>query len=212
MSDLPSLVYVHDPMCSWCWGFRPAFERLLALLPADIAVRRLLGGLAADDDAPTPEATRRYIQDTWRRIQQRIPGTEFNFDFWSRCRPRRSTWPACRAVIAARTLDPATEDAMIHAIQRAYYLEARNPSDEDTLIDLAGEIGLDPTAFSPLLNAPATRQTLEDEIAEARALGVDSFPSLVLQLRGGGRWRIPVDYTDPAAMVGLIDELAADCR
>ena len=30
---------------------------------------------------------------------------------------------------------------MIHAIQRAYYLEARNPSDTQTLIELAGEIG-----------------------------------------------------------------------
>jgi hypothetical protein len=35
-----------------------------------------------------------------RRIERSVPGTKFNFEFWSRCRPRRATYPACRAVIA----------------------------------------------------------------------------------------------------------------
>jgi len=212
MSDHPVLVHVHDPMCSWCWGFRPAFERLLTLLPPSIQLRQLLGGLAPDSDQPMPEAMRRYLQDTWRRIQQRIPGTEFNFDFWTCCQPRRSTWPACRAVIAARGLDPATELPMIRAIQNAYYLEARNPSDDDTLIALAGEIGLPRERFATQLNAAATRQTLEAEMAEARQLGADSFPSLILQLPDGGHWRIPVEYTDAEAMHALIVELASERR
>ncbi|BAN69992.1 DsbA family protein [endosymbiont of unidentified scaly snail isolate Monju] len=210
MSDHPVLVHVHDPMCSWCWGFRPAFERLLTLLPPSIQLRQLLGGLAPDSDEPMPEAMRRYLQDTWRRIQQRIPGTEFNFDFWKRCQPRRSTWPACRAVIAARNLDPAAEAPMIQAIQNAYYREARNPSDDDTLIALASEIGLPRERFVTQLNATATQQALEAEIAEARQLGADSFPTLILQLPDGGRWRIPVDYTAPGAMHALIVELVAD--
>ena len=28
MTATRTLIYVHDPMCSWCWGFRPTFERL----------------------------------------------------------------------------------------------------------------------------------------------------------------------------------------
>jgi len=32
---------------------------------------------------------------------------------------------------------------MTARIQQAYYLEARNPSDNDTLVDLAADIGLD---------------------------------------------------------------------
>ncbi|MDF4306582.1 DsbA family protein, partial [Vibrio parahaemolyticus] len=22
------LYYVHDPMCSWCWGYKPTIEKL----------------------------------------------------------------------------------------------------------------------------------------------------------------------------------------
>jgi putative protein-disulfide isomerase len=55
--------------------------------------------------------------------------------------PRRSTYAACRAVIAARRQNPGYEEKMILAIQQAYYLEARNPADSHTLIELASEIG-----------------------------------------------------------------------
>jgi protein-disulfide isomerase-like protein with CxxC motif len=57
-------------------------------------------------------------------------GTEFNFDFWTKCQPRRDTYKACRAVIAASQQN--AEEAMIEAIQKAYYLRAMNPSEHDS--------------------------------------------------------------------------------
>ena len=155
----------------------------------------------------TPEM-RLYLQQTWHRIQHRIPGTVFNFDFWARCEPRRSTWPACRAVIAARNEDPRFDEAMTRAIQRAYYTEARNPSDRAVLVELAGEIGADTGAFTARLDAPETQAELQAEIALARALGVDSFPGLVLD-HEGSRWRIPVDYTDAQAMLATMRDIMA---
>ena len=199
-----TLYYVHDPMCSWCWGFGPALGTLLERLPADIRVERLLGGLAPDCDEPMPQAMREQLRQTWLRVQARIPSTRFNFDFWTRCAPRRSTWIACRAVIAVRVQDPGLDRAMTEAIQRAYYLDARNPSDRETLIALAGEIGADPARFAQALDAEETRGILAGEIAQAQALGVDSFPALVLDC-SGSRWRIPVEYTDPDAMLQTID-------
>ena len=202
------LIYVHDPMCSWCWAFRPALAKLRAGLPPGLEFHRLLGGLAPDDAMPMRDEMRRQLQATWRRIQEHVPGTVFNFDFWERCRPRRSTWPACRAVIAARRQAPHREDEMILAIQEAYYLQARNPSETATLVELAGEVGLDATRFLADLTDPMTQQVLLQEIDEARRLGVASFPSLVLQ-RDAGYWPIPVDYADPATMLETIGTLLA---
>ena len=195
MTATRTLIYVHDPMCSWCWGFRPTFERLCDALSGEATVVRLLGGLAADSDQPMPAELQATLQDTWRRIQQRIPGTGFNFDFWRDAKPRRSTWPACRAVIAARRLDGDAEEPMIDAIQRAYYLQARNPSDDGTLIALASQLGLDGDRFAHLLNARETHAVLAAEIAQARQMGANSFPSLRLRL-GDSIWPVPVDYTD----------------
>jgi putative protein-disulfide isomerase len=203
MTEDHRLIYIHDPMCSWCWGFRRTFEQLCASLPQQVSVTRLLGGLAPDNDQPMPADMQMRLQQTWRRIQQRIPGTRFNFDFWQVCDPRRSTWPACRAVIAARAFDRALETAMITAIQHAYYLQAKNPSDSDTLVSLAEHLGID---FARRLDAPETQATLADEIAQARRMGADGFPSLRLQM-GDGLWPVPVDYNDAGAMLATIQAL-----
>lgn len=193
------LYYAHDPMCSWCWGFRPAWEQLRADLSPEVQIRYLLGGLAPDTDQAMEPDMQRYLRQTWQRIQQRIPATEFNFAFWDKCRPRRSTYPACRAVIAARHQDPLRGPAMILAIQQAYYLQARNPSDKATLVELAMQLDLDIPRFLQDIGDPGTQMKLEQEIIQARSLGLGSFPSLCLET-GGSRWPIAVDYTNPAAM------------
>lgn len=206
---MPTLFYIHDPMCSWCYGFKPVLKQLLAGLPENIKVKRVLGGLAADSDKPMPAEMQGRLQATWTRISEKIPGTEFNFSFWTDCKPRRSTYPACRAVIAAREQDQQYDEIMTEAIQFAYYRQARNPSDDSTLVELAKEIGLDEKCFTNVLNARQTEQTLQAEIAQATVLGMEGMPSLVLET-GPSRWFIPVDYTDASAMLETINVLLED--
>ena len=193
-------------MCSWCWGFVPVLKDLLNGLPEDIQVKRLLGGLAPDTDAPMPAAMRQTIEATWRRIEETIPGTLFNHDFWTQCAPRRSTWPACRAVIAARMQGDDFDVRMTRAIQLAYYTQVRNPSDEDTLVALAGELGLDVQAFTADLHGEQVERQLQAEITLARRLQATSFPGLVLKT-GAAEWHIPVDYNDSMPMLELVSAL-----
>jgi putative protein-disulfide isomerase len=199
-----TLIYVHDPMCSWCWGFEPTRQKIFAAIAGRMQIRRMVGGLAPDSDAPMPEAMRSMLQQTWQRIEQMIPGTEFNFDFWQKCSPRRSTYPANRAVIAAREQGDEFDAQMTARIQQAYYLEARNPSDNSTLIELATDIGLDSERFATSLVADATQQKLIAEIQATREMGIDSFPSLAVQKADGLR-HIGLNYTRPEAMLREIE-------
>lgn len=200
-----TLIYVHDPMCSWCWGFEPVRRQLFDAVSGEMQVQRLLGGLAPDSDQPMPEAMQQMLQQTWGRVSQ-LTGASFNFDFWKRCSPRRSTYPSNRAVIAAREQGEENDARMTARIQRAYYREARNPSDDETLIELAGELNLDAEQFAQSLNSAATRQQLEREVIRARSIGVDSFPSLVVENRGYLR-HVRVDYADPDSMLREISGL-----
>lgn len=187
------LYYVGDPMCSWCWGFQPVFEQLRGALPASLIFRTVLGGLAPDSDVPMDAATRRYVQGAWDEVEART-GARFNRTFWEECEPRRSTYPACRAVLAAAVQDEVPErgaiagvygSKMFHAIQRAYYLEARNPSDLAVLASLAREVeGLNAERFEKDLVSAETEDALEAGFRLRRELGVRTFPSLVL-VRGG---------------------------
>lgn len=84
MQAQATLYFVHDPMCSWCYAFRPVWTQAERQLPAGIRVQYVLGGLAPDSDQPMPAETRAYIQDQWHKIIERVPGTLFNFAFWEK--------------------------------------------------------------------------------------------------------------------------------
>lgn len=204
VQNTPTLFYIHDPMCSWCWGFSPTWRTIRGRLPPDLRVEYVLGGLAPDTDAPMPLAMQTQLQQTWRTIAERL-GSRFNFDFWTACQPRRATYPACRAVIAAQR--QGAGEAMIAAIQQAYYLDARNPSNDATLCELAHELGLDTQRFADDLNSPATRHELARQIVHAQTLGADGFPSLIYGDQTGNH-RIQYDYLDPDVTLELIRRLA----
>ncbi|ODB86363.1 thioredoxin [Candidatus Thiodiazotropha endoloripes] len=208
MSLKRQLYYIHDPMCSWCWAFRPTLHRLLNNLPSEISSRYLLGGLAPDSDLPMDVNLRRKIEGTWKTIQSKIPGTDFNYDFWRKNTPRRSTYPACRSVIAAREIDSSKEDEMIYAIQQAYYLNAMNPSDYHTLENLAMNIGINGSQFSKVFRSDVTANQLHKEIGQCRTMGVYSFPSLVLEI-DGSYWPIPIDYNDANTILESIFDISS---
>lgn len=199
------LYYVHDPMCSWCWGFRPVWNQLKQQFPGHIHLTRWVGGLAMDSDEPMPMDMRANLKATWQRIQQVIPGTQFNFDFWDKTTPRRSTYPACRAVICARELADKDED-MTLAIQQAYYLQAKNPSDLDTLTMAATSIGLEAAAFVNMMKSTELEQLFREELSKVHDIGVNSFPSLVLQ-QNTQLHRISLDYNEPSNMFDQIQRL-----
>lgn len=203
---LPTLYYVHDPMCSWCWGFRPVWLQVQQALAEKVNIETILGGLAADSDLPMPADMQVNIRDTWMRIQNDIPGTVFNFDFWTQCQPRRSTYPSCRAVIAAGLQGNEFSKAMILAIQQAYYLRAKNPSDEVVLIQLSDEIGLNVKRFEADIISENCRKLLEDEISLTRHLGVKAFPSLVFSYKEYNTL-IHISYTDSETIVSHLLEL-----
>jgi len=177
---MQSLLYlIVDPMCSWCWGFQSAWQSFVEEIPSSVPIKFLMGGLAPDSDEPMDTKTKTYIQSAWRSVAKRT-GAKFNHQFWAVCQPRRSTYPACRAVIAAGLQLNGSRGRYYEALQRAYFLDARNPSNYETLISLAKEIGLDPVQFQENIDSSFVQRTFREELNQVRSLGVSGFPTVIL--------------------------------
>ena len=200
------LYYIHDPMCSWCWGFKPVWTKLQEIIPSTIQVKYLLGGLAKDSDIPMPLPLQSTIQQTWHTIEHEIPGIIFNYKFWTKNTPQRSTYPACRAVIAARKQNAHLELEIIDKIQRAYYLEAQNPSDINVLIAIVNDMNLNIDIFTHDISSTEIHTKLNDEIKLSRALGTQGFPSLILN-HNGENYTIDINYTNADCMLNNIKEV-----
>ena len=200
--------YVHDPMCSWCWAHKPTWLKLESELKKLVDVEYLVGGLAPDSDKPMPEEQRTAVSGYWKKIQHLL-GTEFNFDFWEKNTPRRSTYPACRAVLAAKK--QGAEKAMITEIQKAYYLRALNPSDTETHIQLASELGLNVDQFSTDLMSDELQKAFTDELYFAHSLPIQGFPSMVLQ-HNEEWYPIPLDYKDYSGALKTVEDILEDTK
>ena len=190
-------------MCSWCWAFKPTWDRVKEELLGQVKVNYLLGGLAPESNQPMAIETRKYVKGNWKRIQEMIPDTRFNYDFWTSCEPRRSTYPACRAVICAKQQHPDFENLMIYGIQKSYYLEAQNPSNDDVLINIAESLGLDIEKFKMDLKSSQINEILIDEIKLTRSMDINSMPSLALKINGTLKG-IDIDYLDANYIVKQI--------
>ena len=188
--EKPTLYYVYDPMCSWCWGYRATWSILEKKLLEIVNIEYCLGGLAPDSNEPMPQPMQTFLQQIWNKISQQL-GTEFNFNFWEDCQPRRSTYPACRAILVAR--QQGLEKEMLYAIQQAYYLQAQNPSNNNVLITLAENIGLHKKDFQALLLSEGLNERLMNEIEKARAMPINGFPSLVLKFNAQ-YFSVKIDY------------------
>ena len=178
---MTTLYYIHDPMCSWCYAFNSVLKQIESDLPDTITLTKLVGGLASDSMEPMPESLTMMIQDNWKKIEKTVPHIQFNFDFWTANQAIRSTYPSCRAVLAAKKQSVNAEDKMIAQIQWAYYKNAKNPSLDETLIQCAKQIGLDESLFISDYKSELINQQMLEQISLARRLGVSSYPSLCLK-------------------------------
>ncbi|ENQ8746916.1 DsbA family protein [Vibrio parahaemolyticus] len=196
------LYYVHDPMCSWCWGYKPTIEKLKQQLPGMIQFEYVVGGLAPDTNLPMPPEMQQKLEGIWKQIETQL-GTKFNYDFWKLCTPVRSTYQSCRAVIAAGFQD--SYEQMLEAIQHAYYLRAMPPHEEATHLQLAKEIGLNVQQFKNDMDGTLLEGVFQDQLSLAKSLGVNSYPSLVLQINDA-YFPIEVDYLSTEPTLKLIRE------
>ncbi|EGA70332.1 hypothetical protein VISI1226_22220 [Vibrio sinaloensis DSM 21326] len=198
-----TLYYVYDPMCSWCWGYKPVWQQIKTELEKLVSVQYVVGGLAPDSNQAMSAEMQQQIAAYWTRIEALL-GTEFNHDFWLENTPRRSTYPSCRAALAARKQGKEIE--MIEGIQQAYYLDAKNPSDDDILLEVAESISLDIDAFERDYRSDSLEHEFQRELEFARSIGGNSFPSLFLTT-GKGIIELPIDYQNPQVTIAQVRQL-----
>lgn len=203
---MPQFIYVVDPMCSWCWAFQPAIKTIKKQFP-DFDWLYLMGGLAPDSEHPMPVAQQQQIQSIWKHIEQET-GTRFNHNFWTKNTPKRSTYPACRAVITAEEMHQGCGIKMIEAIQKAYYLDAKNPSEPNVLLQLARELNLNGEKFNQLLNSNEINEALETEISHSHKLGAQGFPSLFMK-QDTTIFPLAYGFSSADKIIGRVEECLA---
>ena len=198
-------IHFTDPACPWAYSARPAHARLRWRFGDQIEWRLVLIGLSESAEAYEARGyTPDRLIDTQHRFAKRF-GMPYSFER----KPRMAgTARACRAIVAARELDPALGEAALRALQLLQFTTPRLLDDDDDIrAALASVPGLDADAVVNRIDGPDVVAAYQADRALARSAegspthAQDRFstsdgpvrytaPSLIFEDEGGRRMEV----------------------
>lgn len=177
------ILYVTDPLCLWCYGMAPDLEAFYATLPSDIHCETINGGLFPAKNARVADKSfRNYLKGAAQQVTE-YTGQIFGDSFWSLLETpnfRYDTEPSARASVAIKhLLNEASMRSFIHDLQRAVFIEGKNPNDTEVLADIAVQQGADREGFVTLFNDSKNTIETHKEYMQAKQIGVTGFPAVI---------------------------------
>ncbi len=176
-----------DPVCPWCFIGKANLDRALADHP-DHPFAIQWHPFQLNPDMPPEGADKRaYLEakfggaarvdammDRLREVAQ-AAGLTFDPD---RAPRMPNTLDAHRLIHWAGI--EGRQAAVVDRLMRAYWEDARDIGDRDTLAAIAGEAGMDPAATLRLLQSDADAGDIAARDADARQKGVTSVPTFLI--------------------------------
>jgi len=182
----PELIYIGDPMCSWCWGFAPVLESLRDEFALPVEV--IAGGLRPGPEARIMDHTMRsFLHWEWSRIGE-LTGQPFDFAALDREVWTYDTELPAMAVVTMRAIDASKTLDFFLRLQRAFYADNVDVTDPDVYPAVASEFGLDGASFVEQMLSEDAKAAAWSDFARSREMGIAGFPTLVL--RTGSRARL----------------------
>ena len=175
---IKEVIFVVDPMCSWCWGFSPTIESLR--LSNHFKCSIVLGGLRGKGDMTWDEDSKRYLEGHWEQVAKST-GQTFNRVLFEEEHFDYDTHSACKAVVAVRELfgmQKAFE--YVHRLQEAFYKEGKDITNVDILTSLLKNLKVEHEAFKFFYESERAQVLMEHDFAKARSMGANAFPSVVV--------------------------------
>jgi len=184
-----------DVVCPWCYLGKRRFERALAEFEHRDVVRVTHRSFQLDPARPRGETSSRrsMLISKYRLSEAQVVEMDENMEEMAEAEGLEyhltdegltgNTLEAHQLVHLASSHD--LQDAMLERFYRAYFTEQQSLFDRETLVALGAEVGLDPTEARQALERDAFVDAVNDDLNEAKLLGISGVPFFVVDGRYG---------------------------
>ena len=179
------LLYIADPMCSWCYGFAPVIGTIAERLGEDIPVRVVMGGLRPGETRASRDKDMHYLREAWANVGA-LSGQPFDTRFFEREGFVYDTEPACRAVVTIRHVFPQEALPFLQRLSTAFYGGNRDITDPGIIADIAAEAGFNRDEFLAAFNSDAARAETQQDFQRCLDAGIRGFPTVLVGAPGQG--------------------------
>ncbi len=197
----PTLIYIGDPMCSWCYGFSPELSEAIEKLDNKVEVRIVMGGLRPYNTEKI-NGMKDFLKEHWEHVHE-ASNQAFNYSILDDDEFVYDTEPPSRAIIAVRQLHPQVELSFFHDVQAMFYAQNKHTHIAANYYPLLDKYNIDRVSFTTAFESDALKQLTRADFAEAQEMGVRGFPSVVL-FQDGKYTLISNGYTKADQLVAQV--------
>lgn len=201
----PILIYIGDPMCSWCYGISEDLGKVADAYEGQLKFQIVVGGLRPGGGEKWDDQFTSFLQHHWEEVSARS-GAEFSYDLLSRPDFDYDTEPSCRAVVVARSIDPTKSLVFFQAVQRRFYYDNEDPKQVSFYEPICDELGISYEQFSSLFESEEMKLATASDFQDAKNMGVTSFPTVVLKYKGQYHM-VAKGYSDFETMQRVIERI-----
>jgi putative protein-disulfide isomerase len=205
----PTVMYVFDAYCGWCWGFSNRVSEFEAANRDRVAFAAVSGGLLTGKRV-SPISFLTHIPEANARIT-RLTGAEFGEKFKKLLEEgsfEMNSSHAGAAMAALRLQAPDRAVDWAHQLLEAFFQHGLSLSEPSTVAAIALRNGLDELKVLRALADGSAQSQAEADFALARGLGVNSYPTL-LYVDGTRVHQLPGTGTSLAKLNSTLDSLLA---
>jgi len=200
----PKLIYIGDPMCSWCYGIAPELEELKTHYEEELTFEIIMGGLRPYNTQAITEL-KDFLIEHWEEVESRS-GQEFNSEILNSSNIPYDTEPPSRAVAIVRSMNPSKAFDFFHACQKAFYYENLNLNEVASYKNAIKTAGLDFQSFKTKFESAEWKAKIKEDFERAGKLGVRSFPTILLE-KNNELYVISQGYSKKEDMVKRIQKV-----
>ena len=198
------LIYIGDPMCSWCYGFAPELDKVQLHYEGELELRLIMGGLRPYNTEKITDLSD-FLRQHWEEVGARS-GQTFSFEILADDSMIYDTEPSCRAVCLMKELYPAMAYPYFKAIQKTFYAQNQNTTSIDVLAKTAEQMGINRLDFEELFESVSLKSKVKEDFEIAQKMGVRGFPSMVLKYKDKYYW-VSRGYQESPQLIRQIDEI-----
>lgn len=174
--------YVTDPICSHCWALEPVMRKFVDQYGQYFNMHTLMGGLLEKwdgfADVSNGISSPADVAGHWREVgvHSRMPidGTVWYDD------PITSSYIPSRVYKVVQAIDAEQANTFLRRAREELFAFNKNISDDDVLIQIVNELGLDGKEIVEQAKQTEANEALHQDFAQVRQLGVRGFPTIVM--------------------------------
>lgn len=197
------IIYIGDPMCSWCYGFTKVIQRICKDFKDRATTTLVMGGLRPDGTHVVDDSYRNFLREHWSEIGERTK-QPFDLSILNTTGWIYDTEKACRAVVVMRLLKPEAEWEFFAAAQEGFYHYNHNPNSPESFARIAEGFDIGQEAFLEAYRDEKIIRATKADFEWARSVGVNSFPTVLVRDDRGIR-PLTIGYRPFEQLVGPLE-------